>query len=169
MAISEYLKGIRERVGHALLLVPSVTAIVFDEERRVLLARPAGKGAWVAPGGSIDPDETPADAVVRETWEETGLVVRPVGLLGVWGGPECVVEYANGDRSSYVMTVFECAVTGGVPRPDGEEIAELRWVAESELTAFPLATWARTVLPVVFRGRDRASFTPPTWRPPDAR
>jgi hypothetical protein len=66
------------------------------------------------------------------------------------------------------MTVFDCAVAGGTLRPDGEEIEELRYVAESELASLPLATWAKTVLPIVFRVRDRASFTAPTWRPPGA-
>jgi len=75
--ISDYLRGLRVKVGHALLLVPSVTAVIYDGQGRVLLARHAEGGVWVAPGGSVKPNESPSDAVVRETWEETGFLVEP--------------------------------------------------------------------------------------------
>jgi 8-oxo-dGTP pyrophosphatase MutT (NUDIX family) len=48
----------------------------------------------------VDPDETPSDAVVREVWEETGLYIAPVRLLGVYGGPSCLVTYPNGERTA---------------------------------------------------------------------
>ena len=165
MPISEYLRGVRARVGTELLLVPSVTAIVRDERQRVLLVKAIERGVWTAPGGSVDPHESPADAVVRETWEETGLLVEPRALLGVYGGREFLVTYANGDRTSYFMTVFECAVVGGAPRPDGVETSELRYVAEAELAALPLPDWGRVVFPDVFHPCGRARFRAPTWRP----
>ena len=69
MPISEYLRTLRERIGTALVLMPAVAAMVFDEDGRVLLARHATGDLWGAPGGAIDPDEPPQDAVVREVWE----------------------------------------------------------------------------------------------------
>jgi 8-oxo-dGTP pyrophosphatase MutT (NUDIX family) len=45
--------------------------------------------------------------VVRETWEETGLLVKPVGTVGLFCRPAFVVRYSNGDETQYVMTVFE--------------------------------------------------------------
>jgi 8-oxo-dGTP pyrophosphatase MutT (NUDIX family) len=165
MPISDYLKGLRARLGNELLLVPSVTAIVYDADGRILLARHADADLWVAPGGSIDPHEAPADAVVREAWEETGLVVSPVAVLGVYGGPAFQVTYANGDRVSYVMTVFECAAGGGALSPDGVETRELRYVAQDELAGLRIPAWARIVLPDAFAGRGRVHFTPAVWRP----
>ncbi len=81
------------------MLVPSVTVITFDDQGRVLLVKHADAGVWVAPGGSLDPHESPADAAVREMWEETGLRVEPTRVLGVYGGPEFHVRYAKGTRS----------------------------------------------------------------------
>lgn len=167
MSISTYLRDIRRKIGHDLLLVPSVTAIVFDDADRVLLVRQASGGEWVAPGGAVDPDETPADALVREVWEETGLWVEPTRLLGVFGGEDFRVRYENGDQASYVMSLFECEPVGGELRVDGDEITEVRFVSEQELVGLTIPAWARRVLPPVFvRERPNRGFTPPSWRPP---
>ena len=166
MPISPYLRQLRERVGPELLLVPSVTAVIYDEHGRILLARHAESDVWVAPGGSVDPHESPADAVVRETWEETGLSVRPAALLGVYGGREFLVTYANGDRVAYLMTVFECGIVEGTARPDGVETLELRWVSEADIAGLRLPVWAHVVLADAFHGRGRTHFRAPSWRPP---
>lgn len=59
------------------LQLPSVSAHIFDDAGRLLLVRHRDGDAWSTPGGFIEPDERPSDAVVRETWEETGLMVCP--------------------------------------------------------------------------------------------
>lgn len=100
MPISDYLKDLRSRVGPTLLVVPSVTGLVFDDEDRLLMVRHSNMGAWVAPGGAIDPHEAPQDAVVREVWEATSLRVEPIRLCGVFGGPDFHVTYVNGDEVS---------------------------------------------------------------------
>ncbi len=165
MPISDYLRDLRARVGTTLLLVPSVTGLVFDDQSRVLLVKHSNGGVWVAPGGAIDPGETPQDAVVREVWEETALHVEPTRFLGSFGGPEFLVRYANGDETSYVMATYECRRITGEPKPDLEETLETRWVAASELAALPLAPWARLILPTLMR-RLGAWVPPVTWRPP---
>jgi 8-oxo-dGTP pyrophosphatase MutT (NUDIX family) len=158
MAISPHVRKLREAVGSALLQLPSVTGIVFDARERMLLVHDVDTDLWVAPGGLIEPGERPAEAVVRELREEIGVDVEPVGLLGVFGGDGFVVEYGNGDRTSYVMAVFECAIVAGEPAPDREEVHALRWVDRGELGALRLAPWAARVLPLVHEGRRRALF-----------
>jgi 8-oxo-dGTP pyrophosphatase MutT (NUDIX family) len=168
MPISEYVRCLRAKVGTDLLLVPSATGLVFDEAGRVLLARHTTGDVWAPPGGAIDPDERPVDAAVREVWEETGLLVEPVGLAGVFGGPEFRVHYAGGDVTAYVITIYECRVVGGRLRADGDGISELRWVAPSELAGLHLAPWARSALPELIASRGRAVVPAPTWTPPAA-
>ena len=166
MSISPYLKDLRSRVGARLLLVPSATGLVFDDAGRVLLVRHSDGNVWVAPGGAVDPGETPQDAVVREVWEETGLYVAPVRLCGVFGGADCRVRYANGDETEYVMAVYECRPISGALRADGSETLEARYVALEEMESLDLARWTKALLPVVLTRADPSPIPPVTWKPP---
>jgi 8-oxo-dGTP pyrophosphatase MutT (NUDIX family) len=166
MGMSPHVRRLRDAVGSDLLVLPSATGIIFDEESRILLVRQTESGVWSAPGGSVDPSETPADAVVREVWEETGLHTTPVRILGVYGGPPCLVTYPNGDRTEYVMTVFECEICGGALRPGSDETTEAAFVSEHELWRYPTSSWVQHVLPRLYDRSRSGHFDPPTWRPP---
>ena len=165
--MSPYLKAIREKVGQDLLILPSVTIIHFDDSNRMLLLKHVDTQNWVAPGGSIEPNETPADAAVREMWEETGLYVKLTNMIGVYGGEEFLVEYSNGDRCTYVMTVFECEVIDGELKGRDDEALELKYFSRDELKQINLSHWAKQVLPKLFDSRHQAKFEAPNWTPPD--
>lgn len=166
MPMSDYMREIRSRVGSRLLEVPAASVVVRDERDRVLLVRHENDDSWVTPGGAVEPNEAPADAALRELWEETGLHAELSRLVGVYGGPEFVVTYRNGDRVSYLMIVFEGKALSGTPRPDGVETLEVRYVAREELRQLPSPGWLEEILDDVYaRGRP-ASFRPPSWSPP---
>jgi 8-oxo-dGTP pyrophosphatase MutT (NUDIX family) len=80
MPISEYLKKLREKVGHDLVVLPAVSVSIVDNKCRLLLGKDAETNYWALPGGAVDPHERPADAAVRECLEETGLLVELSGL-----------------------------------------------------------------------------------------
>ena len=148
MPIPEFLAKLRARVGNELMVLPSVAACVFDEHGRMLMALHAeAEPLWAPPGGIVEPDESPADAVVREVREEIGLDIRVHDLIGVYGGPEFRVVYPNGDQCSYVISIYGCTVVRGAPRPDGVEISEVRWVAEAELPRLAKPRWTPVALP----------------------
>ncbi|MEQ1911575.1 MAG: NUDIX domain-containing protein [Vicinamibacterales bacterium] len=127
MAISRYYRALRERVGPELLLIPAVSALVRDAEGRLLVhQRP--DGTWSLPAGAIEPGETPAQAVVRETLEETGLLVVPERVAAVVGGESCRVRNRDGHEIEYLVTVFECWISGGTLLHTSDETVAVMFV-----------------------------------------
>lgn len=165
MSMSPHLRRLRERVGHELLEVPSATVALRDAEGRVLLARHAAGDVWVLPGGAIEPEESPADAAVREAYEETGILVELERIVGVYGGPGFTVRYPNGDACAYITTVFEARSAQTSGTPDGVEVVEIRFFSEAEIASVRTARWVSEVLADVFGRRATAGFRPATWRP----
>ncbi|MFE6995504.1 NUDIX domain-containing protein [Microbacterium sp. NPDC057659] len=144
MPVSPYIASLRAHVGHDLLLIPAVTAVIRDGDR-FLLARHSDSGMWGLVGGSVEPGEHPADAVAREVREEIGAGIRVLGIVGVYGGEELVVEYPNGDRVAYVTTAYACGLSDA-PRPDLDEILEVAWFTRDEVAALELQPYVEQVL-----------------------
>jgi 8-oxo-dGTP diphosphatase len=100
----------------------SVGAAVIREDGRVLAIKRADNGAWVQPGGVVELDEDPRDAVRREVFEETGVRVEPEALTGV---------YKNMKRG-IVSLVFRCRLVAGEPHPTAEA-TEVSWFDRDQL------------------------------------
>jgi 8-oxo-dGTP diphosphatase len=101
-------------------------AIIFDERNRVLLSHRRDLDLWNLPGGGAESGELPAEAVVRETREETGLDVVIERLVGVYG---------KEDKDELVFA-FTCRVAGGRLSITGEA-DESRYF---QVNAIPLNT-----------------------------
>ena len=106
MPTPQFVLDLRAKVGHDLLWLSTAVGAVFDDAGRVLLGRRADIGVWTLPGGIIDPAEQPADAAVREVFEETGVVARPEVLTSVT--VSAPMTYPNGDRVQYLEYCFRC-------------------------------------------------------------
>ena len=165
MPLSGHLKTLREKVGHDLLALPSAAVAVLDAQGRVLFGLHADRNIWVLPGGLIEPGEHPADAAVRETWEETGLIVEPAAILGVFGGPDLVIRYGNGDMASYVGTIFRGRVIGGELKADGSETLDVRYLSRAELESLPHSKWMDAAMDAIFATSGQPRFVRATWRP----
>jgi ADP-ribose pyrophosphatase YjhB (NUDIX family) len=146
MAISPHIRRLRELIGNELLVLPSVAVLPRDEAGRILLVRIIDTGGWATIGGAVEPDESPAEAAVRETQEEAGVTVRLDPVLAVLGGPEYRVTYPNGDRACYVVTVFGARVTSGTPRPDGDETSAVQWWDTDRLPLGEMGSLTRALL-----------------------
>ena len=115
-------------------------ALVYDADGRLLLVqrgRPPAAGTWCEPSGRLLPDESAANAAVRECAEETGLIVRPVRRAGS-------VEVA-GDGTVYDIAGYVCEIGGGSLRA-GDDAAEVRWVTRAEFDELDLAPGVREAL-----------------------
>ena len=165
MPMSGYLQQLRQKVGHDLLVLPSAAVAIHDERMRLLLCLHRDKNVWVTPGGLVEPGEQPADAAVRETWEETGLFVELEGLLGVYGGSDLLIDYPNGDRAAYIGTIFRGRIVGGSLRPDGDEILDVRYFTQEELAQVVHSKWLDAAMPVLFSRHAPPHFVEASWNP----
>ena len=161
MGMSEYVRGLREKVGNDLLFMPSTHCVIRDDAGRLLLVRHV-EGRWMRPGGAIEPGETPADAARRECWEEATVLVEPRRILGVYGGPEYAVTYANGDHARWVVTIFEAEIVSGEARPGDDETQDVGWFAPGELDGVELSQATRLTLECVLGG---VPFREAEWLP----
>ncbi|MFI1939733.1 NUDIX hydrolase [Streptomyces purpureus] len=126
MGTPDFIRTIRETAGQQLLFLPGVSAVVLDDDGRVLLGRRADNGMWSIVGGIVDPGEQPAAAAVREVYEETAVrcEVERVVLVQTMHKP---VTYPNGDRCQFMDVTFRCRATGGRARVNDEESTEVGW------------------------------------------
>ena len=114
-------------------VIPCVGAVIKDDQGRLLLIKRGhapGAGLWSLPGGRIEPGETDAEALVREMREETGLAVQTGRLIGT-------VRRPGQDGDVLDIRDYAATVTGGTLRA-GDDAAEARWVAATELESLPI-------------------------------
>lgn len=131
--MSEYYKLIREQVGLELLMIPSVAAIIRNDKDEILFIRKEGETAWGLPAGAIEPGETPSRALRREIFEETGLMVNPSTIAGVFGGDKYKFKYSNDHEVEYLVVVFECTIVKGSLRGLDGEAQELKFFGEHDI------------------------------------
>ncbi|SFE37075.1 NUDIX hydrolase [Streptomyces mirabilis] len=131
MATPDFIRTIRASAGHQLLWLPGVSAVVFDDEGRVLLGRRSDTRKWSIIGGIPDPGEQPAACAVREVFEETNVrcVVERVVLVQALAP----VTYENGDTCQFMDTTFRCRAVGGEARVNDDESLDVGWFAVDAL------------------------------------
>lgn len=144
--ISPYLRDLRKRIGHDLVLMPSAVALIWDDQDRLLLVRDKDTDLWQTVGGGLDPDEAPEDAARREALEEVNVEIELTRLRDVIGGPGFRIVYPNKDECAYVAIVYDAKIVGGEVRPDDEEASEAKWYSKSELSELELDDYTRKLL-----------------------
>ncbi|MGH3689473.1 MAG: NUDIX hydrolase [Microbacterium sp.] len=133
MGTPEFIETLREKIGHEMLWLTGVTAVVIRDEGRgpeVLLVRRADSGRITPVTGIIDPGEEPAIAAERETLEETGVSTEAEKLVWVHALPP--MRYANGDQVQFLDILFRCRYLSGDARPSDGENTEAFWASIEE-------------------------------------
>ncbi|HEY7025101.1 MAG TPA: NUDIX hydrolase [Candidatus Limnocylindrales bacterium] len=127
-----------------------VSTIPVTDDGRIILIRRAiepGYGQWAQPGGFLEIDETAQEGAARETLEETGLVVEPTQIVGVYSRPQAAV----------VVVCWEARIVGGEASPTSESLDVRAWDASAipwphiafQTTAWALHDWLRLRHPAV--------------------
>lgn len=125
--MEDYLKKLREKVGHMPLVLPHAVVVVFNERGEVLLEERSDDGYFDFPGGGIDLKESGEEAAKRELYEETGLIADKLVLFNVYTGEVTHYVYFNGDEIYGVDLVYLCNKYHGELNPQLEEVKSLRF------------------------------------------
>jgi ADP-ribose pyrophosphatase YjhB (NUDIX family) len=138
----------------------AAAAAVIDDQSKILLMRRSDNGLWNMPGGVLEVGETPAEGVVREVLEETGIRCEPIALVGVYDNRRWETSVAQ----HFYKFTFLCR-----PLDDGRvveapshaiETLEIGWFAEE---ALPEDLWSGHMRRIrdsyrVWRGERQAHF-----------
>jgi len=127
----------------SLILV--VAAALVDADGRVLIAqRPEGKsmaGLWEFPGGKIEADESPDDALIRELREELGIAVKQA----------CLAPFTFASHSypnfHLLMPLYVCRRWEGIPEP--RHHAALKWVRPKDMKDYPMPAADLPLIPML--------------------
>jgi ADP-ribose pyrophosphatase YjhB (NUDIX family) len=124
-------------------------AAVIDDAGRILLVQRADNAKWAMPGGALEVGETPAQGVVREALEETGVACQAVALAGVFDSRLC----GTLSRHHLYQFVFLCRPLADQPpgpASHAHEVLGTGWFAEDALPA-DIDPGHVTRIPVAFR------------------
>lgn len=143
MPIPSFVALLRRKIGHDLLWMPGITAVVLRDDGgrasdtgengdtddsvtlEVLLIKRSDTGAWTPVTGITDPGEQPHHTAEREVLEEASVVARVERLVWVSSGRPMV--HQNGDRAQYLDHTFRCRWVSGAPAPGDDEASEAAW------------------------------------------
>ena len=135
-------------------VVPSVVAIVQDDQGRVLLIHKTDNDLWALPGGGHEIGESIADSVVREVKEETGYDVEVTGITGTYTNPDHVMSYEDGEVRQQFSIGFSAQLLGGEARVSSES-KQVEWLSTEEIEALPMHPSMRLRLQHGVEGRPR--------------
>lgn len=99
---------------------------------RIKKKNDVNENKWVAPGGKFQEKESPEECAVRETMEETGLLLTDYKLRGI-------VTFISDKWETEYMHVFSAYKFEGIPKNDCPE-GELRWIEKKKIYSLPI--WA---------------------------
>lgn len=110
--------------GYPMHIV-AVAAFVTNAQGQVLMLKSPRRGDWEFPGGQVEESETLSQALEREVLEETGIIVKPISLVGV---------YSNTKKPSILMLDFICEYIAGEPKTSAESL-QVEWVDRDQALA----------------------------------
>jgi len=122
-----------------------VGAVIIEENRVLLVKRahPPLQAQWSIPGGVLEVGELVREAAIREAREETGLIVEPGELLGVYD--RVLRDAEQRAQYHYVLIDFLCRHVGG-ELDAASDAADVRWFTREELPALNLAEDTQDVI-----------------------
>jgi 8-oxo-dGTP diphosphatase len=116
-------------------------ACIIKNNKILLLHRTTGFDVWEFPGGKIEFGESPEEAAIRESKEETGLTVKSLGLI-------TISSEVTPQKHHHVWFYYKCKILKGKLKIGDKKHSEYKWFTFKEMKKLPnLALSVRHVLP----------------------
>ncbi len=133
-------------------LVPACGTLAVNGKGEILLQRRLDTGQWALPMGKQELGETPSQCAIRETLEETGVLVEITGIVGIYSDPGHIVAYTDGEvRQEYEVTLLARPVSGTPAAND--EASEAGWFHPDKLAELDIHPTMRRQIDDYLAGR----------------
>jgi 8-oxo-dGTP pyrophosphatase MutT (NUDIX family) len=129
----DYIRKIREHIGHDLVMTVGCGVLVEDDEGKLLLQKRSDTGEWCIPGGGMEPVETFEETAIRELREEVGIEVSELTLFGIYSGEKRIIHYPNEDVVYSLSIIFRTKKYSGNISDDDSEVLEHRFFRKDEV------------------------------------
>lgn len=121
----DYIKFIREKVGHECIFLNFVGACIKNEKNQILLQNRGDERGWGFLGGALELGESFEEALTREVNEESGYEIEIKRLIGIYSN--YIDKYPNGDEAQTITAFFECSIKKVGDSYDHNETKELKF------------------------------------------
>ena len=142
----DYIKSIREHIGHDLVMTVGCGVLIEDEEGRVLLQKRSDTGEWCIPGGGMEPVETFEETAIREVREEVGIEVSELRLFGIYSGKKREIHYPNKDVVYSLSVIFTTKKYSGEISDEDSEVLEHKLFRKDEVPSYLFPCDSRAIL-----------------------
>lgn len=122
----DYVNALRQKVGNDPLLLPGAVVLIFNDKEELLLEH-RKDGGWGLPGGLMELGETIEGTATREVFEETGLVITSLQLLGIFSGEDYHFTFQNGDEIYSVTAVYWTNQYSGKLKHNSNESVDVKF------------------------------------------
>ncbi len=127
-----YVKTIRQKIGHDPLMLIGANVIIMNNNNEVLLQE-RSESTWGLPGGLTEINEALEETAKREVLEETGLYVDEIKMIDVFSGPEYFFILPNKDQIYVITVLYVAKKYHGNITPDGIETKQLEYFSLDNL------------------------------------
>lgn len=128
--MKNYIQKIRSKLGHDSFIHPAARIIIENDQNEFLAIVKNDNGQLGIPAGALEEGETIEECIKREVWEETGLRVQNIQVIGISSNPDReAVSYSNGDQIQYFTVEFYAYQwEGDLKINDTDEIKAVKFV-----------------------------------------